>query len=473
MAPDLGSRMLTVTHRPVRIALRHAARLACVLVSMAALGVACDGRSPDVARTTAPNVLLYVVDTLRADSLGCYGNPWIRTPNLDRLAGSGVVFRNAFANTSWTRPSMASLFTGLYPTSHGANTREARLPETLETMAATLSRAGYESVFVTTNPNVGSFFGFARGFDDVIELYARREIGDVNQNELITRSDEVSDRVIEWIDGAARPFFAVVHTVDPHSPLEAPPAFDIYGDSREPYSEVDRRIRSGGLTLDLQRRVHALYAAEVSFNDASFGALIEGLRERGILDSTLVIFTADHGEEFWEYGRVGHGLSLVDSVLRVPLIVSFPASERVPAGSVVSRTVELVDVFPAVLDLLGLPAAEALDGRSPFAASDAAAQRPAFSTLEIEKNDLRAATAPPWKLVHDRTTDAYRLYDLEADEASETTRPGHERARAALRAELERLAARASAPDPATRAEPVPELAPSARETLRALGYVD
>jgi arylsulfatase A-like enzyme len=425
------------------------ALLAC-LAGIAAACVACgDADAPAspgaAASPPSPNLLVYVVDTLRADSLGVYGGELARTPHIDAFAASGVTFTEAFANSSWTRPSMASLLTGLYPTRHAANTRAAALPTGLPTLGELLSAHGYRTGFITTNPNVGSFFGFARGFDETIELYGRREAGVVDESELITRADAVTARAVEWIDAAPRPFALVVHTIDPHAPFDPPPAFDVYGDGPS-YTEI-------------------LYAGEVAFADAAFGDLLDALRSRGLLDAMLVVFTADHGEEFFEYGRIGHGESLSDPVLRIPLIVRFPASSRVVAGRREARVAELVDVVPSVLDLLGLASAAPTDGASLFAS---APPGPSLSTLRLEGRDLRAAVEPPWKLVHDVAAGASSLYDLEAGEKAPSTAAGASAARERLTAALDAL----GEASPATLVSPG-DLDEQGRAALRALGYVE
>lgn len=423
--------------------------------------------TPHRAEALRPNVLLYVVDTLRADHLGTYGNETIRTPQLDRFAQSGVVFTNAYANSTWTRPSMASLLTGLYPTRHATNTRGAALPPDLQTLAERLAEAGWQTAFITANPNVGSAFGFERGFDSMQEMYARREPGEVTESELVTSSNVVTKRALAWIDRAERPFFLVCLSIDPHQPLRPPARFDVYGKGRLDFDEIVRRQDEGRMTPELFDRILALYRAEVTFNDDSFGKLMSGLRARGLVRDTLVVFTADHGEEFGEYGRVGHGLSLADPVLRVPLIVSLPSSERINGGERIDETVELVDVVPSILDLVGLPNPGDLDGQSLFGSDTPA--RPALSTLRLRKKNLRAAVSPPWKLVHDISSDRWDLYDLHVGEAKDAGVAGNKKVRARLESALARLGKER----PISPANPETEIPARTLEALRALGYTE
>ena len=195
--------MLPPGHR-CDIAAHSPALVACALVAVAlcttllACGPGNGGESPEGAAesesaeaVTRPNILLYLVDTLRADGLGAYGNPVVETPALDALAAQGALFENAFAQSSWTRASVASILTANYPPAHGAERRHALLSEPATLLSERLKEHGYRTGFITTNPNVGSFFGFGQGFDDVIELYERRETGRVQARELETPADEV------------------------------------------------------------------------------------------------------------------------------------------------------------------------------------------------------------------------------------------------------------------------------------------
>lgn len=434
------------------------------------------GEPPQEPRDGRPSVILYLIDTLRADALGAYGNREVATPNLDRFARSATLFENAWANSSWTRASVASIFTGRYPENHGALTRESALPGGVETLAEMLSSHGYTTAFFSTNPNVAACFGFDQGFDDMREMYERRERGVVRgPEELITPSDRVTREAIDWIGTARRPFFLVLHTIDPHDPYAPPRAFDRYmpdyrGDvDGNPDRFLYRRLDP----LD-RRRIRALYDGEVTFNDDSFGALMRYLEESGLADDALVVVTADHGEEFWEYApdRRGHGIALSDLQLRVPLLVRFPGSDRVVPGRRESRAAQLVDLAPTVLDLLGLPAPEGLDGVSLFAPD--AAPVPVYASLQLDDRNLYAVIDPPYKLVWDGKLDRYDLYGLHAkagDVRPPDQRPLRKgaRARRRLRGLLDAHVARSgrAAPHP----EAAPEVPEGVHDALRALGY--
>jgi arylsulfatase A-like enzyme len=361
-----------------------------------------------------PNVLLYIVDTLRVDAVGAYGKGMHSTPAIDRFVGESVLFENAFANSSWTRASVASILTGRYAHRHGTEGRNDVLSEEVDTLASLLSREGYATGFVNANPNTGSAFGFARGVDEMIELYTRRLKGRVEADELIATAPEVTERALDWIRNVRRPFFAVVLVVDPHAPYSAPQRFNpsagYLGPANGEYAWIDRPLAE--LSGADRKYIHDLYDSEVRYVDESFGALISGLRADGTLDRTLTFFTSDHGEEFWEYDeRRGHGESLTDPATHVPLLVRFPEDARVEAGTRVAREVELVDIVPTVMDLLAIGRVSAGDGRSLFAAPQET-RRPVFASLNLDGIQIEAVRSAPWKLLWDGNQDEYRMYLL-------------------------------------------------------------
>jgi len=420
-----------------------------------------------------PNILLYVVDTLRADALGVYGNPSASTPHFDAFASEGVTFENAWANASWTRPSMASLITGLLPWHHRTEQRSDRLPERISTLATHLQEHGYRCGMVTANPNVGSVFGFERASGSIVELYARRKFGKVGGGELIARSDTVTRKAIDWLDRSERPFCLVVLAVDPHSPYEPPARFD-------PGTLRDRSQADGSFRwllympkTDADRaRIRELYQAEVAFNDESFGRLIDALRTRDLLRDTAVVVTSDHGEEFWEQGRPGHGKSLSKHVLRVPLMIRYPRDPRLPAGRRIARPAQLIDVLPTLLDIANVPPLAGIDGRSLLLPAE---DEPALilSGLFMGGRDLLAARRYPWKLVWNRKEDSFRLDDLRTPESEVAgSTPEAQRAARSLRLALEASTASKGleAAVPRGTVEPLPA---DVEESLRALGYVD
>jgi arylsulfatase A-like enzyme len=312
----------------------------CLVAVLAGAAVGCARASKPPAR-----VVVVVIDTLRADHLPAYGYKLDTAPFLSRLAREGVVFERAYSPASWTAPATASLFTSLYPVQHGVvlglrvtgrlkavdeRVRLRTLPESLETLPEVMKRAGYATFAVTQNLNVSAKMGFAHGFDR-FENSTRDDTADRLNARLMDGKD--------LIEAAPRTFL-YLHYLDPHSPYrERAPWFDTKSVGRE--------------------RVISAYDSEIRFVDEHLGRAYDAL---GWQRDTLLVVTADHGEEFWEHGAVGHGRSLFGEVLNVPLIVRFPGGRG--GGQRVSTPVSLLDVLPTLRESAGLPREVRDEGRS-------------------------------------------------------------------------------------------------------------
>jgi arylsulfatase A-like enzyme len=361
----------------------------------------------------APNIVVYLVDALRADRVGVYGQERPLTPNLDAFAAAATVYDRAWAQSSWTRPAVASLFTGLRPEVHGVTGRLDRLDDTVETLAERLASAGYATSAVVANPNVSATFGLNRGFDHFVLMPAD-----------CRRSSEVHREVERWLDGRdpSRPFLLYVHTVDPHLPYDPPARF------RERFAPaVERRdlgatevvgtllardlVDEGGWADDLM----ALYDAEVASNDAAFGALLDELQSRGLGESTAVVFLSDHGEEFYDHGGWIHGRTLYREVLQVPLVIRFPNQRD---GRRVPEPVSHVDLMPTLLELAGVDPGDGLHGCSLAGAIDP--HRSVGGHLDLDGwGGWSAVDAAHHAIRHQRLGYAgpAELYDLDGDPA--------------------------------------------------------
>lgn len=345
------------------------------------------------ANRPRPNVILYLVDTLRADELGCYGQKRPLTPNVDSLAAKGVVFENAIAQSSWTKPAVTSILTGLGPTEHGVNSIDAALRPEATTLAEMLSTAGYETAAFVTNDYITREAGFAQGFDEF--------------DSSDTDSGELTSRVLSWLDSnvPSKPLFLYVHSVDPHEPYE-PPAVWRRRFARGVPASVgsERHLRRMRRHLDpiddaSVERIRKLYDAEVASNDHSFGGLLAGLEARGLGDDTVVVFVADHGEEFAEHGALGHGWDLHDETLHVPLIVRFPGGEH---AGLVSAPVQQIDIVPTLLDYLGVPRGDLpLRGRSlmPLVEGTPRGAVPIVSYMNYDSREAVSVSFEAWKLI--------------------------------------------------------------------------
>jgi len=395
-------------------------------------------REPGELAAGAPrHVVLISVDTLRPDMIGWASETGAKTPAIDALLADSVVFTNARAAAPWTKPSIASMLTGLSPLVHGTNNRRARLPDEVDTLAEHLRRAGYTTIGVGLNAHLEPLFNFGQGFDEYffparddygISLGARLlELIDAHRwPELFPSTTAITDRALDRINAhAERPFFLWIHLLDPHWPLEPPdefappPATDsriggFWGDK-----EVVTEVQAGKIKLGKadQARVRDLYRGEVEYVDANVGRLLASLKELGVYDEALVVFTSDHGEELWERGRFGHGHTMFDEVLRVPLAF------KLPGGRGEMRVDEVVSnesLTPTLLELVGLES-----GRSTFTSSSLAAwmddavpapePAPIYGAATYYYGEKRAVVFEGLKAVLELDTGRLELYDLRSD----------------------------------------------------------
>lgn len=390
---------------------------------------------PERAVPPGPSVLLVSIDSLRADFLGTYGRPVGLSPVLDRLARDGAIFPITVSSTSWTLPAHASLLTSLYNPVHrvayGSPLDPARI-----TLAEELQAAGYRTAAFVTGPWMNRSFGLSQGFEtyrntSVLENRSFRD-GDptrpIPEAHLASHSEETGEeiaaRAVAWLDeNGDRPFFLFLHFWDVHYDYEPPPPFDTLFDP-DYRGSVDGRdfianqeIRAGMDPRDLQH-VRALYEGEIRFTDRNLGRVIAHLEAQGLLDRTLVVVTADHGDEFFEHGLKGHNQSLYDEVVLVPLVLRWP--QGVPRGAVAPGMARLIDVYPTILDLLGLaPGREAM-GRSLRGAiegepeGDTTAFCDLFLLREHRYEALRTPNAKAIRKIEDDLT-RHAVFDLLRD----------------------------------------------------------
>jgi arylsulfatase A-like enzyme len=380
-----------------------------------------------------PNVLLYVVDTLRADGLAPYGNEFIETPNLSRLAREGVLFEQAYSTSSWTRPAIASILTGLPADVHGIQTREHKAPSSLRFLAERYRSAGYRTAALVTNPNVGSFFGFDQGYDTFIELFDHEGGGTVPSDSTRATSAEVSKRAIEWIEADHRPFFLFILTMDPHSPYQPPERFDQFGDL--PFVELENRKRQ----IPFRRKMaqwKRLYYGEIAFNDHSLGELLTHLDESELADDTIVVVTSDHGEHFGERGIIGHGNSLYQELVHVPLIVRGPGIG--PAGSRISRPTQISAIHRSLTRLSALELSsqelEIMSEELPLEGNPSVEhQEPIYARIHLDGFNGEMIIDHPWKFILPLEGDRPKLplwrqlYDLDADPEEKLNRQAKEK----------------------------------------------
>ena len=336
-------------------------RLLCLLVWMAGCTSTSAPPSPRSAYTGSPrpNVVIYLVDTLRADRLGTYGYAKDTTPHMDAFAKTGVVFENAIAPDTCTVGSAPSLLTGQYTVTHGVDAFGKQVASDVPMLQTLLDASGYECGSFITNVNAGPSVGLDRGFrtlhDAVRTFRDRKALRTVPLPAIET-----------WLDGVdTRPFFLYVHTAEPHRPYTPPsPWKENFDDGYTGEITGVYRGKNGyehAKTPQDRAHVRALYDGEVAFADAGFGALLQALEQRGLRENTVIVLTSDHGEELFDHGGWNHGHSVYRELAHIPLIVSGPG---IPAGVRVPELVSLVDVTPSVLERVKVKGSAGFEGRS-------------------------------------------------------------------------------------------------------------
>ena len=415
------------------------------------LGAAACSAPPPAAPTSPRPLVLVTNDTLRADRLGCYGSRDVATPNLDRVAREGALAAHASVQVPLTRPSHVSIFTGLYPAEHGIrdNVSPSLSPQ-IPTLAGVLKSAGFHTAGFVSSIVVSSQSGLARGFDVYSDRFDAGTDDARFLNTLQKRGDVTVGEAVKWIESPeAGRRFAWVHLYDPHDPYEPP----------EPYAS---------------RYPGRPYDGEVAWSDELVGRLDRALERRGLRGDTLLVVTSDHGEGLGEHGESVHGFFVYESTLHVPLLLRGPGI--VPGGTL-GVTARSVDLFPTLMDLLGVPPPSGLrlSGRSLAAGlrgGPAPPEEPAYAEsllplLHYGWSDLRAVRDGRWKYIQAPRPE---LYDLQSDPAELRDLAAAEPARVdALRAGLTRRLEAERAAGPGAGGEGVPA---ELLEKLGALGYL-
>ncbi len=438
-----------------RVMLAHVG-LALLALSTAQIAVMGSGRSiaTIASRPTVngPDILVVLFDALRADHTTMYGYERATTPTMQAIADRGTVFERAYSASSWTKPSVATLMTGLSPESHGNHSISSRLPLNAVTLAEVLRDGGYRTGVFAENSFVSPLFGYDRGADRVVcneaDVLAQTVVGQLwrqlsvrwrplQEVERLALAVNVLDPAqrakagmdlprafLEWVDeiGDER-FFGYVHLMKPHAPYIAPEPFDgAFGAAGN--EVVDPPLVQGlapfataaDMSTQARRELIDNYDERILYGDSMLARIVDGLGERDRWRDTVVVLLADHGEEFGENGLWDHGHSLQEGVVRIPLVLRVPKRE----SSRRDDLVRLLDLPPTLVDLAGLPPVDQFDGRSLLPLIDGVDLTPRPVLLQVRhgtgfwSNALRVADA---KFV--RTEDSGRsaalLFDLAAD----------------------------------------------------------
>jgi len=365
-----------------------------------------------------PNIIFILIDTLRADHVGCCGYRRSTTPNVDALAREGVLFNNAIVAAPWTLPSVASIMTSQYPCVLGIRDKMTVVNDKFPMFSQVLKKHGYTTCGIVSHTLLSSQLGFARGFDRYDEKSSLGHSG--------ISSPAVTSKAVSFVQQKhERPFFLFAHYFDPHFHYILHKQYDYYPSyngivrSGHPIGDIWRR--RSDLTADDIKYLVALYDSEISFTDEHIGMLLNEVKKRDLYDDSIIIITADHGEEFMERGWIGHTITLNQELIRVPLIMKFPGCEP----KVVDSAVGLIDIIPTLSSYLGFETDDNLEGEAlNLSQADSIKSRPVFSETFnpqihqpgfVKPVAFRSIVLGKHKLIYDEVKRMGRIYDLSSD----------------------------------------------------------
>lgn len=450
--------------------------------------------------STGPNVIFVVADALRADYLKLYSSQAVaNSPQLDAFSGDAVNFQNCFAQAAWTKPGFATIFSGLYPECHTATTKVSMLPKEITTFPEIFETGGYYTKGFANNPNIAGAFDFSQGFVDYVDLKPRlyfaakysssklalyevlrraRNIfmSKISKKMVVTDfyqpADVVTKEALTWLDSPQRPknapFFLFLHYMDPHDP---------FMDHSKPgigYARV--RMENPDPTKFLEPMKQA-YNSEIEYMDKHLGALFDGLRQRGLYDDSVIVFTADHGEEFFDHKGWWHGQTLFDELIHIPLLFKLPKQAK--AGETNAAFARQIDLGPTLLQFAGLKQAEEMPGKPLFGADGNYANSDlsfVYAENDFENNILQSVRTHDTKMIHANEDNPRKhapkeLYDLKQDPKEQSNLVGKGNPQ---EAELENLVTdmKAKAADCSTASASVSSFSSDQKEQLESLGYL-
>ena len=431
-----------------------------------------------------PSVVIILVDTFRSDRLDAFGGERRLMPMLDGLAARSSVFRNAYASSAWTSPSVASLFTSRHPSQHGISDFGSILAEEEQTLAEALRARGYATGGFSANGLIRKQLGYDQGFD----RFETQRVAGATARTRSERAIETGKRALAWLDSlppdAQAPVFLYLHLMNPHAPYDPPrPSLRrVFGPGALPDVDATNELiwAKNELSDASRLAIERLYDAEVNGLEAELGSILLGLEHRGLFEDALVVVVADHGEEFWEHGGFGHGQSLYDELVRVPLLVHAPGqAHRIE----VEQPVSLIDLAPTLLEAVGEDPPPHFAGRSlwPYLNGGARRTEPAEEAPAVVSELLRAQILRRGPLQHERAVvigssklivevDGTRHYfERSTDPGERGVAPLPESRRRALDQAHDRFVA-------GIESRPTADVAPLDDETraeLQALGYLE
>jgi arylsulfatase A-like enzyme len=392
--------------------------------------VHCSGKPP-----VPPNVLLISIDMLRPDHLSCYGYPRATSPNIDRLAAEGVLFENHISSSSWTLPAHAAMFTSLPDSLHGCTDTDKKLCDRAVTLAERFLGAGYATVGFFSGPYLHPAFGLGRGFQTYLDCCSNRKELDseppskwaMDENSMRKSHQDVTGprvyaAVKSWMEKRDdKPFFMFVHLWDTHFDFVPPAPYDTQFDPDYKGKITGENfffnpaVKAGMDRRDLEH-ILALYDGEIAWTDTFVGKIREDLERAGILENTIIAVTSDHGTEFFEHGDKGHRKTLYDEVVRIPLVLRYPA--KLPQQRRVTEQTRMIDLGPTLFTLAGFEAPRDMMGETVRAFVEGqpdARRRRAISDLDSVGRKMRSMRTLQWKFIDDMGLDTFYYFDLGDD----------------------------------------------------------
>ena len=424
------------------------------------------------------NVILIILDTLRADKLGCYGNTLGLTPNIDKFAQNASLFKNAFSQAPWTLPSIASMYTSRYPIQHGAGGRLGSLrvlPEQAVTIAEVFNNAGANTHAIVNVVLMTQNFGMHQGFDSVDAVDPENNLG-------VRRAEPTNKAALEWIDShREKPFFLLLHYFDAHMVYDPPQPFrSKFAHPQDKYSNdyifgthgdmLKLRLENATLPPEKIERLEKLHNGEIAYLDSQIGNLLAELTQRELDSETVIVITADHGEEFGDHGGIEHAHTLYDELIHVPLIIRTPDTN---SPSVVPTNVRLIDIAPTLCDLTGLDSPPSFIGKSLIGLLN---KQPEPDRPILSHANMWGPTSFAWregtlKIIRQVKPERIELFDTKTDPAEKKNITDvNSQIRNDMLAELNLILETAAR---SAQLGKTPKLTPQETEKLRSLGYLN
>ncbi len=410
---------------PPPVMVRTATVCGLVLVAVTAVPSLAPQLSPH--RSQRPNILLVSIDTLRADHVHCYGYERETTPNIDALAAEGVRFTQMTSSSSWTLPAHVTMLTGIPPQHHGVVNDGTKLGPQVTTLPEVLKGAGYQTAGFVSGVYLLPMYGFDQGFDTYDYSAALN-----NESVFSVTSPKMEKLTTNWLAQRSeadrqKPFFVFLHFFDVHFDFVPPAPFNRmfdpdYTGPVDGRHFIDNDLYNPNMDPRDYRHLLSLYDGEIRSTDYHLGRVLDYLKSTGELDNTIVVVTADHGEEFFDHGRKGHRMTLFEEVVHVPLVIRYP--RRIPAGTQVDDQVRLMDVSATILDLAGVdvPPAFGMKQDDPrfrplnlMARVEGRPNVPVVASYGELHDTIFSIRTPVLKFVYEPDRDYGQLFDLTKD----------------------------------------------------------